>query len=401
MMGSYGGSAFLTVYLAFTFLFAIPALMAEIALGKASGNGTVDAFRLTMGKTAGNIAGYFLMIVITISGSYYAVVVGNVFFTTAYSIIEGFQATNTDRFNEMLGNGSTQYICTALLVIFSMFIVFKGLNKGIEWVSNRIMPFFVVALLYIIIHVLLLPGAVDKLGQFLRPDFNLIGSRELFAALGQSFFSVGLGGTFVVVYAGYINKNESIPRIAMYTGLGDLGSSLLISIFLVPSILIFNLPMDSGPNLIFRTIPRLFESMSGGRLIGSLFLLSVFLVAFLSLIAAYEVVIRSLTFNSSGLRRKRIILFITILQLLLIIPSCFFPHIIGTLDLVFGSGMQVFGSLLAILAVTWYFNRLPFLQQLFKEPSNKFFFTITYIWIKWIIPLVLAAVLIGYIYSLI
>src|SRR6476620_8238954 len=86
MMGSYGGSAFLFTYFIFTLLFAIPALMAEMTLGQMSGNGTVDALRLSFGKTAGSFFGYLLLLVVTVAGSYYATIVGNVFYTSCYSL---------------------------------------------------------------------------------------------------------------------------------------------------------------------------------------------------------------------------------------------------------------------------------------------------------------------------
>ena len=90
MMGRYGGSAFLAVYIILTLLFAFPALMAEMTLGRMSGKGTLDAFRLAFGKAVGSFFGYLLLIVITIAGSYYAVVVANVFFTTIFSMFTGF-----------------------------------------------------------------------------------------------------------------------------------------------------------------------------------------------------------------------------------------------------------------------------------------------------------------------
>src|SRR5690606_34858608 len=107
---------------------------------------------------------------------------------------------------------------------------YRGLQKGIEQISRIIMPFFVLSILYMIIHAWRMPGALDKVRQFLSPDFSLMGSTEIFAALGQAFYSIGLGGTFVVVYASYISKERDIPGIAVFTCLGDLGSSLLVSL---------------------------------------------------------------------------------------------------------------------------------------------------------------------------
>lgn len=393
MMGSYGGSAFLLIYLVFTVLFAFPALITEMSLGKKNGAGTISSFRSVFGDDVGKIIGYVLMGVITISGSYYAVVVANVWYSAFFSILEGFSTENNSFYNELLADGLTQYHFTVVLVVAALAIAYMGLKKGIERISVIIMPFFVLAIVYMIVYAWMLPGAIDKVGQFLTPDFAAIGSTEIFAALGQAFFSVGLGGTFVVVYSGYISKDSQIPKIAVYTCLGDLGSSVLVSLFLVPSILVFGLQMNAGPSLIFNTLPELFTALPAGRLIGSLFLIVLGLVAFLSLVAAYQVPLSSLKFDAS--QKKKAFIIFGLLQIAFTFPSAFYPQIIGVLDLIFGSGMQVIGSLLAILGVWWGVKHRIYLDLLFGENKptlSKF----SLFWFRWAIPGTLFAVLIGY-----
>ncbi|HCM76858.1 MAG TPA: hypothetical protein DIS90_10780 [Cytophagales bacterium] len=399
MMGSYGGSAFLAVYLLFTFLFAFPALMAEMTLGRISGKGTLDAFRKAFGLKVGSWIGYLLLAVVTIAGSYYAVVIANVVYTTSYSLLIGFSDENTLHFFSLLSNNILQYSLTILLIFCSLYIIHKGLVKGIEWLSKIIMPFFVLSLLYMIIYALTLPGALEKFVLFLQPDLTVLHSTEIFAALGQAFFSVGLGGTFVIVYAGFMNKKESIPRMAIFTGLGDVGASLLVSLFLVPSILVFGLDMTSGPGLIFNTFPQLFAAMPGGRLVGSLFLIALSLVAFLSLIAAYQVPFVSVQYEKPHFSQKKILLIIGLIQAVLALPSSLYPDLIGTLDLIFGSGMQVLGSMLCILGLTWGLRKSEVIEGMFTTSNSNTFKRWTYFWIRWVIPIALVAVLLGYIYD--
>ncbi len=392
MMGRYGGSAFLAVYLIFTILFAFPALMAEMTLGRMSGKGTLDSLRLAFGKSFGSFFGYLLLIVITISGSYYAVVVSNVLFTALFSIFYGFSSASTLYYHTSLTNGWLQYGITLFLIVTCLYIIHRGLIDGIERISKIVMPLFFLALIYMIVHALSMPEALTKCVAFLQPDLTVLKSSEIFAALGQAFFSVGLGGTFVVVYAGFLKKDENIPKIAFYTGLGDAGASLLISLFLVPSILVFGLDMASGPGLIFDTFPRLFEAMPGGRFVGSLFLISIFIVAFLSLVAAYQVPFTCIQNEKMNLNPRKILITIGILQAVLALPSSLFPNMIGTLDLIFGSGMQVLGSALCILGLTWGIQRSEVLQHMLGAGSPTLQ-KATFFWIKWIIPLALLAVL--------
>lgn len=396
MMGTYGGSAFLFIYLIFTILLAFPALLTEMTLGKNSKSGTLTAYKSLYGNRFGKVIGYLLIAVVTIAGSYYAVVVANVFFSAGFSIISGFsEETNTEH-QSLLSNGLLQYGFTILLIIAALFISYKGLKKGIERISKFIIPFFLVSILYIIGRTWMLPGALDSVKTFLSPDFTAIGSTEIFAALGQAFFSIGLGGTFVVVYSSYIKEDKDIPRIAILTCLGDLGSSLLVSLFLVPSILILGMKMDAGPSLIFNTLPELFAVLPGGRLVGALFLISLSLVAFLSLIAAFQVPLSSLT----GLKvsPKKLIISFGILQIILAFPSAMYPDLIGILDLIFGSGMQVFGSMLAVVGMWWGVKSGLFRKMLFTKPSSRFA-AFSLFWLKWIVPGTLVVVLIGYIYQ--
>ena len=396
MMGSYGGSAFLLIYLVFTILFAFPALITEMSLGKANREGTISAYASIFRGKLGLGIGYLLVTVVTIAGSYYAVVVANVWYSAFYSLTEGFSLNTTDRYQEILGDGALQYSFTIFLVIAALLVVHLGLKKGIERISFVIMPFFVLCILYMIIHAWTMPGALEKVKEFLTLDFAAVGSAEVFAALGQAFFSVGLGGTFVVVYSGYISENSQIPKIAIFTCLGDLGSSVLVSLFLVPAILVLGLQMNAGPSLIFNTLPQLFASMPGGRLVGSLFLIALSLVAFLSLIAAFQVPLSSLKIRN--LSKTKLIVGFGILQIVLILPSAIYPQIIGTLDLVFGSGMQVFGSMMALIGVWWGVKNKEYLKMLFGASSGAFA-RLSIFWLRWAIPATLLAVLIGYLYD--
>jgi len=397
MMGQYGGSAFLIVYLVFTLCFAFPALVAEMTLGRRSGKGTVDALRITFGERIGGKLGYMLLAVITISGAYYSVVVANVMFTTFYSLLAGFDGGDDPHYARMLSNGWLQYGIAAAIISMSIYVIHRGLVKGIERLSKTVMPLFFLALIYMIARAWMMPGAVEMGRQFLQPDWGAMHAPELFAALGQAFFSVGLGGTFVVVYAGFLPKNENIPKVALATGLGDASASLLFSLFLVPSVLALGISMDSGPSLIFNTFPKLFYEMPGGRWVGSLFLLSLSVVAFLSLVAAYQVPFTSLQHEFPKLDKKRLLWIIGFTQLTLALPCALLPQIIGVLDLIFGSGMQVLGSALCILGLTWYLKKEEVLADILQSVKPGTIHGYLYAWMQWIIPLALLAVLVNYI----
>jgi NSS family neurotransmitter:Na+ symporter len=399
MMGQYGGSGFLLVYLVFTIAFAVPAVMAEWALGRETRKGPVGAFSVVMGPTLGKIIGYLLVFVVIIANSYYLVVVANVVYSTYFSVFQGFETRTSQLFQAGLGDGALQYLIAIGTLLTCLYVIYRGLNRGIESVSKLFVPFFSLVIVYLVINAFLLEGAPEKFVTFLKPDFTEMNAENIFAALGQAFFSLGLGGTFLLIYGSYLNDDQQIPKSAVAIACGDAGAALFASLFIVPSVLVFGIDLSSGPRLIFSTLPELFEVMPLGRLLGSGFLLALTMVAFLSSVAALEVIIGTLS-DEVGSRwsRPRLILIIGILEALLMLPTSLNPDLIGTLDLIFGSGMQVFGSLLAVIGVAWGLGRRKALAQIFRNPDSHWP-SAYFVWIRWVVPAVLLLILVSYIYT--
>ena len=397
MMGKYGGSAFLIMYLIFTVLFAIPALMAEWALGRETRKGPIGAFSAAFGSGLGKPIGYLLILTVLVADSYYLVVIANVIFTTYFSLAHGFTEINMGLFQTQLGNGVLQYVIALATLVACLVVIYRGLNKGIESVSKIFVPFFGIVIIYLVINAFLLEGAPEKFAAFLTPDFSVIKAEQVFAALGQTFFSLGLGGTFLVIYGSYMQREQNLPRAAIATAFGDVGAAVLASLFIVPTVLVFGLDMSQGPTLIFSTLPELFNVMPAGRLLGSAFLLSLCMVAFLSAVAALEVAVGGLT-DILKTSRTKIILALGVVELILMLPSALYPNLIGILDLVFGSGMQVFGSVLAVLGVVWGLGKIKTLNQIFGNAKENLA-NIYFVWIRWVVPVSLLFILISYIYT--
>jgi len=146
-------------------------------------------------------------------------------------------------------------------------------------------------------------------------------------------------------------------------------------------------------------LPELFKVMPGGRLVGSLFLLALSLVAFLSLVAAYQVTFVSISHERPWLPSSKILITLGVVQAILALPSSLYPNLVGTLDLVFGSGMQVLGSALCVVGLTWGISKNRFIDDLFIGQQQSLFYTLTKIWMRWIVPMALLIVLAVYVYE--
>jgi len=399
MMGSYGGGAFLLVYLLLTLLIAVPALMAEWSLGRAARGGTVTAFTYAFGRW-GRPLGYLLVAGITISGSYYIVIVANIGYSAYFSIAHGFGGERNANFVSGLGNGPLQYAWAIATLGAILFVAWRGVREGIERVSRLIVPFFFLVMLYLVFHTLRLEGAVDLMLNYLKPDFSKLNGESFLAALGQAVFSVGLGGTVMLIYGSYLPENTRLLSAASGAVAADTGAALLASLFIFPTLLVYGVSPESGPTLLFETLPALFGEMPGGRVLGSFFLLALFLVAFLSGLAALEVIIGSISddIDKLGLNRNQCVGIFGALELVIIALPALRPEVIGTLDMIFGTGMLALGCALSVIGLTWFLQRTTAVTQLRLGTTAS---GLMYWWLRFVVPLVFIVLLGNYLLSLV
>ncbi|MGA9422971.1 MAG: sodium-dependent transporter, partial [Rhodanobacteraceae bacterium] len=399
MMGRYGGSAFLFVYLAFTACIAIPALSAEFALGRATRKGPIGAFTAALGPRAGMPIGLLLLFTILVADSYYVVVIANVAYSLWAGLAHGFSPVSLPAIQAGLADGAIQYPIAIGLLGASLYVIHRGLKSGIERLSKWCVPFFWLTAVALIVGALSLPGALAEVGVFLRPDFSAMTALDIFAAMGQAIYSLGLGGTFMLVYGGYVANDTSIPKTAVLTAVGNSGASLLTALFIVPAALVFGLNLTQGPTLIFDTLPRLFHRLPLGGVLGGAFLAGLVMVAFLSNVAALEVLYTGADDLPGGrIGGARKLLVIGMLEAALILPSTIYPPLIARLDLVFGSGMQALGCAFAVIALAWGLGRRVTLDQVFGSSEGRWR-NIYCQWLRWAVPGALALALFGYLYD--
>jgi neurotransmitter:Na+ symporter, NSS family len=393
MMGAYGGSAFLLLYIGLTLLFAIPVLVAEYALGRQSRSGVLDTYRATLGRRAGTVLGLVLIVSILVADSYYTVVIGNIVYTAWFSAVHGFSEATMPAYQASLANGDVQFFCSIVVLAAGTVVMWRGVNRGIERTSRWFVPTFGVIVLYLVGYAFTLQGSMTRVATFLAPNFSAIGIREVFAALGHAFFSLSVGGTFMVVYGNFLADDEDLRATALITAFGDLGSALLAALFLVPTILYFGVDMASGPSLIFNSLPRLFALMPAGRLLGTLFMAALVMAGFLSAIAGLEVGISGIRDLSRGrIDRTRATLIVALLEAILIWPSAHAPSLVAALDLIFGSGMQIFGAIVALVALTWGLGTETTLAQIFGHRRSGLIRASVW-WLRWVVPGVLLVIL--------
>jgi NSS family neurotransmitter:Na+ symporter len=396
MVGKFGGAAFVLFYTVVSVVIGVPALMAEFALGRHTRRGPVGAFQLG-GLPLGRYVGWFFFFVVTAATGYYSAVIGWVLYYTvgqvaivAHIPFDAAAILPPDH-GFALKSFLLQLACTGVVILACAAVVLRGVRKGIEVVSTIVLPAMTIVTILVMIRSLTLPGAMAGVRWYLLEfRFADLTANVMAAAIGHAIFALSLGGTFMVVYGSYLHADEKLARPAIWTVIGDTGSSLIAGLAVIPAVFAFKLEPASGPGLIFNTLPRVFAAMPAGWLFGALFFVSLLGAGYLSDIGAVEVLVAGLTDNTR-LTRKRAVWVMSAACFALAIPPSINNAVFVPWDLTFGSGMQTLGSLLAVVTIGWCLNRAAALKELFgagEEPVPMWIFN----WIRFGIPLIVLGV---------
>ena len=400
MMGQYGGSAFLLLFLLFMVIFAIPALIAEMTIARKMRASTITIFETSFGS-AGRYTGYVILASMFILLSMYTLVVGQSLFSAYFAIAIGFRAETLGVWDAEFADMKIQYTLAVVSFWAALLIIGFGLRNGIEGVSRIIVPLFFLTVCYTIYVAFKQPGVPEQFLIFLTPDFSRIGFKEVFAAMGQCFFSVGLGAIVIIGYAKFLRDDENITSISFFTAFNDTAASVLASLFIIPTALAFGMGLHSGPDLYFNTLPRIFSIMDNGRIIGGFLLLAFALMSLLSIVAGLQFILTTIDERpvARNVSRKKMLFLVGLAESLLIAVPAFYPGALRTIDWVFGSGVIIAGSFLMIVALTWFVDPRGALSRPFHRGNYSLLNRVFFLWLKWVVPGFLILILVGTLYE--
>lgn len=389
MVGQFGGGAFLLVYLVIAVLVAIPALMGEWSLGRHTQRGPLGAFE-RVGLPGGRAMGWLLMGIAWAAVSYYTNAIGWVVYHAVAEIgepvglvidasailppAEGFSAKSL----------ALQIFFTSTLLLVQASVLLRGVRGGIEKASKILTPILFTTLVIVIARSVTLPGADEGIRWLFAFELSAVTPTVAIAALGQMVFSVGLGGTLMLVYGSYLGADANIRTDATVTVVGDTVAGLMAGLAIFPAVFAFGLEPASGPGLLFDTLPRVFAEIPGGWLFGALFFVGLSGAALLSGIAAYEVLVAGFT-DTLGWTRRRAVWTVYAGSILLALPPMINLGIFVPWDLTFGSGGQTFGALVAVMTVGWVMKRATLLEQIAGERASVADRALIH-WLRWVVP---------------
>ena len=326
--GQYGGAAFVLVYILFLLFLAMPIMVMEFAVGRASQQSMSRSFIVlrpehkvwSLWGYIGWAGNYVLMM-------FYTTVTGWMLAYTYYSALGTFTNMNADAvggfFGSFLASPTQMMVWMTLTVIIGTIVCFSGLQSGVERVTKFMMCGLLVIMIALAVRSVTLPGSEKGLEFYLKPDFSKLVSSglgtTLYAALGQAFFTLSLGIGSMAIFGSYIGKDRSLfGESLIITGL-DTFVALTAGLIIFPACFAYGINPGAGPGLIFVTLPNMFNQMPSGQIWGALFFLFMSFAALSTVIAVFENIVACFM-DHFGWTRKRASVFMGVTVFLLSIP---------------------------------------------------------------------------------
>lgn len=417
--GVYGGAAFVLIYLFFLLILGLPIVVMEFAVGRGSQKSAALSFDVLepkgtkwhlykWGAMAGN---YLLMMFYTTIGGWMVLY----FFKMAAGRFEGLDSEGVQNaFGELMGQPVLMTVFMVLVVLMCFGICAKGLKNGVEKITKVMMVSLLLLMIVLAIRSAMLPGGAEGLKFYLSPDFDRLAEAGLgeavYAAMGQSFFTLSLGIGALAIFGSYIGKERRLTGEAVSVTILDTCVALMAGLIIFPACFAYNVQPDSGPSLIFITLPNVFNEMAGGRLWGSLFFLFMSFAAISTVIAVFENII-SFAMDLTGCTRKKAVCWNLVAIILLSMPcvlgfnvlSGFAPFgegstVLDLEDFIVSNNLLPLGSLVYLLFCTsrygWGFKN--FLNEANEGEGMKFPKWV-YGYVKYVLPLIVVVIFVmGY-----
>lgn len=391
-----GGGAFLLIFLLLTAFIGFTLILVEMALGKKTRSDPVGALKSIHPKFA--FIGGIGVLAAAVIVPYYSVV-GSWITYYLVSFLTGENISDYGQYFEKFS--SSAYLPLLYLLIFlfsSAYIVYSGVEKGIEKYNKIIMPLLFLLLLILMVRSVTLENAVEGVKYFLYPDFSKVTPQTFLVALGQSFFSLSVGMGAYITYGSYIRDEEDLFKSTYPVPILDTSVSVLAGLTIFPAVFAFGIEMNAGPGLVFITLPEIFSTLPFGAFFGLVFFILLFFAAITSNISLMEVFVSFMGDQLKIHRKKAVILFGMYCFIIGILVSLSFGTLNGfkihglnlfdQLDFLASNILLPSCGLLACIAVGWFLG--PEKLGVFKNKYAQAAFSFM---VKYIAPVSVGAVL--------
>lgn len=326
LAAKYGGGIFLLIYIILALTFGYTMIVAETCLGRMTRKSPVGAFA-SFGSSFGfRFGGWINAIIPILIVPYYSVIGGWVIKYLAEYLLGHSHALAADGyFSAFISNGLSTELCFIVFISLTLAVIFAGVENGIERVSKKMMPVLVVLSVIIAAYSVTRPGALEGVKYFLVPNPKNFSWMTVVTAMGQMFYSLSIAMGILITFGSYMKKDVSIEGSTQNVEIFDTAIAIMAGLMIIPAVFAFSGgdpdSLNAGPALMFITIPKVFDSMGFGTVIGILFFLLVLFAAVTSSIALTESAVSTLQ-DELGWGRKKATAIMGLSMLLLGTLSC-------------------------------------------------------------------------------
>ena len=415
--GENGGAAFILIYIGCVILFGLPVLMAEYMLGRRSQRSAISGISYLAkedGKSGawvslawvGSLAAFIIL-------TFYMVISGWIlaFVPQAFSgVFAGFEAeaarltaeaqaadpnaaattladVSGSNFGATISNKPMMLGALAIFIAINTFIVSRGVKGGIERAATLLMPAFFILLVGIVIFGLVVGDGARAAEFLLAPDFSKVTFGTYLAAVGQAFFSIGVGSCLMVTYGSYLSRDTNIGRSSGIVASADTMVAIIAGFAIFPLVFAFGASPNAGPGLFFVTLPTAFAQMPAGTLIGGLFFTLALFAALTSSISLMEV---SVAYLSEKMGRVAAAVSTGVVLFLIGAMYIFDGSLIDYADFISGQIMLPLGGILVAVFAGWVLSR----NLLVDELGNDTLFSIWRFACRFVVPPAVAFILV-------
>ena len=412
LAAKYGGGMFLLVYIILSVIFGFSLMVAEIAIGRKTQLSPIGAYS-SLDKRF-SIIGILASAVPALILPYYSVIGGWVMKYTVGFVTGGAGQMSSDSyFGSFISKPVEPLLWFALFIGITALIVLLGVQKGIEQVSKVMMPVLVVLMVFIVIYTLCtVDGAMEGVLYYITPDFSHFSIMTVVAAMGQLFYSMSLAMGIMITFGSYMKRDISIEKSTHQIEIFDMGIAFLAGLMIVPACYAFSggdpAALGQGPGLMFGVLPKVFDNMPGGSVIGVVFFLMVLLAALTSSISLMETVVSTIR-DKWDIDRRLTCVIVLVASLLLGIPSCLGYSVwdgvkilgmqfLDLFDFVTNSVMMPIVALLTSILVGFFLKPKSVIEEV--ELSGKFKSKILFsVVIRYVAPVCILVILVSSILS--
>ena len=408
-LGNNGGAAFLLVYLVIVLVLGVPVMLSEFIIGRRSQANAVGAFKKLAPKTLWPIVGFMGVFCGFIILAFYSTISGWTLEYICKSLTNGFQGKDLgileQEFADFHNMGWKNVMWQAIFIFLTGFVVFKGVQKGIEKYSKVLMPMLLILLIALAVRSVTLSGAKEGLSFLFHPDFSKINGKVLISALGQVFFSLSVGMGALITYGSYIQKSDNLATTALLVTLSDTLVAVLAGIVIFPAAFSFGIRPEAGMGLVFNTLPLIFNQMAGGYVFCLVFFILLAVAALTSTISLLEVMVAYLVEELHIRRRWATVFACTATMCLGVFASLSLmdntSFMVGGksffdgLDFLSSNILLPIGGFLIVIFVGWYLGKQKFYEEITNEGKLKMRIKAVILFIiKFIAPLAIAIIFI-------